>query len=359
MRTLIVLVTAALALTATAAEPDAVPRLPASAEEALVAFRKVDHAAAAKPRRGKTAAAGWEARSRAAWELAAVASDKVPALAALLQDDDRHVRALAASSIGIAGGPDHGPLLVAALEAERNDSVRSVLVGALARTGGDGALEAVEAQQKPGVDQNLQLAIGMARRQLKGGRWDIESIRAEYVEACRTQPGTTQPGTTQPGAPERGKPAPEIALPSFDGPVNLSTMSGSTVLVIFTHGDRATHGVRFLQRLASRRDQLEEWGVRVVVVDPHEKERTKAWAERLRLPFTVCSDPAGRAQAAYGVARQLYVGGEWLPSPTWVLINKQGQLSWSTSCPSDKDQPALGTLLPLIERVKNMERIED
>ena len=332
---------AAVAVAALAADP---PPLPEAAAKCLAEFRAADWSQRLRPQRPDPAPEVWKARVRAEWELGALDPAHRVTLEALLADEDRFVRALAARSLGVLGDEASSPALVEALVQERDKGTRIALVEALGRTGGAGALEAVEAEQKAGADVDVSFAVGIARRQLKGGRWDLASLRAEHEEA-RTAPLA---------AAAVGQPAPEIALPSAAGPVNLSTRRGKVVVLVFSLGDRGDKGTKVLQRLGSQFEQLGRLGAHVVVVAPHEKERTDAWAQRMRLPegtFTVCSDPAARAQAAYGVARQLFVKGEWMPSPGWFVVDPKGKLVWARVGTRDGDEPSLGDLLPVLDDV--------
>ena len=330
---------------------DAAIVLPEEAAEAVAAYRALDHASVARPQRGTAATAGWRERQRAEWELSSLPSTHAGLVAELLADESPHVRRLGARALGLIGREAATPVLIEALAGEKNDGARVALVEALGRSAGEGALAAIEAQQKPGANKSVLYAIGQARRQLKGGAWDLDSIRSEFAEARSVTPAET--------VPARQTKAPELGLPSPDGPVNLSTRAERVVVLVFTHGDRQTHASRFLQRLASKKKQLDEWGVDVIVVDPHEKERTDGWKSRLRLPFTFCSDPAGRAAAKYGLGSQLFVSGEWLPSPAWFVIDRYGDVAWEHVGTSPKDHPPLGNVLPILERVQNNEVIND
>ena len=315
--------------------------VPAAAAPKLDAFRKVGWSDLLKPARGDPAPASWKTRCDAEWTFASLDASAAASLLPLLTDPDRFVRALAARSIGIAQPAGATPALIAALAAEKDKIVRVALVEALGRTGGEGALAAVEAQQSAGADADVALYAGFARRQLKGGAWDIASIRGEHVEAQRAKFD----------AAKFGEAAPEIALPSPSGPVNLSTLKGRIVVLVFAHGDRGGPDAKALQRLTMAQEKLDAWKVSVIVVDPHEKERTKAWAEKQKLPFTFASDPAGRAAATYGVARQLFLGGEWLPSPAWCVIDAEGRFVWRKAGTKPDEQASLGDLLPVLENV--------
>lgn len=330
-----------LAAGAVTAVSEAPPALPAAAAQALAEFRKVPWDERCTPTRPDPAPEGWRQRVLAESALASLPASEVPAVEALLRDSDRHVRALAARALGVASDAKSAPALAAALAAEKDKLARIALIEALARTGGEGALAAVEAQQTPGCDADISFLVGLARRQLKGGRWDVEGIRAEFEEALRAQPSA-----------EVGKEAPELALPGLDKPVNLGPLRGNVVVLVFTHGDRDALGEKVLHRLTMEEKTFERLDVRFVVVDPHEKERTLLWSKKMTMPFlTYASDPAARAATAYGVAKQVVAGGEWQPSPAWFVIDRKGRLVWRKLGRQQRDHASLGELLPVLEKV--------
>ena len=324
------------------------PQLPESARKVLDEFRNIPWGEHLKPERGDPPRDGWQKRLETEWVFGALDDEYVPALEALLKDRERFVRALAARSLGVMASRSSTPVLIDAVNAERDPITRYTMVEALARTGGDGALEAIEALQEPGTPRDLLFIIGTAWRHLKGGRYDTESIRAEHREAVRTR---------IPSA-EKRKPAPELALPSPNGPVNLSVHRGDVILLMFTHGDRGREDGPALNRLQRIERELKVWGVTVIVVDPHEKERTALWQARMRVPYLFCSDPSGRAQGAYGVGRQLVANGEWLPSPGWFVIDRKGRLAWSRIGTKAADLPSVKVLKRVLEDVAHGIRVE-
>ena len=316
--------------------------LPAPALEALTAFRKVAWKDRLKPARGAKLDSGWSTGVRAEWLLGSLERRHRPALEALLTEKDRFVRALAARSLGLQGDPKATPALARALKAERDQLIICSLIQALGRTGGDGALAAVEKLQKPGVAKDVQHHIGLARRQLKGGKWDVDSMRGEHEEAARANVVAVA---------KKGAIAPELGLPSPDGPINLSVLRDKIVVLAFVHGDRGPKDNKVLSRLALRQEYFKRHDVQIVVVVPHEKERTQIWRQRARHAFKVASDPAGRAAAKYGLAKQLLSGSEWLPSPGWFVIDRKGKLVWSRVGTKMGDHASLGDLMPVIKDV--------
>ena len=342
MRIAIASFTVAVLCAAVGLAADAAPKLPAAAAASLDAFRKVPWADRCKPTRGDPAPDGWQDRVKVEAALASLGAKDAPALEWLLVDPDRFVRAQAARALGLTSGAKSAPFLVTALAAERDKLARVAMIEALGRTGGDGALAAVEAQQTPGADADVSFMVGLARRQLKGKAWDIANLRAEAADAASAQFSIAKIGSA----------APELALPSADKPVTLGPYKGKVVVIVFTHGDRDAVGEKVLLRLTTEQARLQKLGVQVILIDPHEKERTAIWAQKMVLPSMVfASDPGARAAAAYGVAKQVVAGGEWQPSPAWFVIDRKGVLVWAKIGRQQSDHASLGELLPVIEKV--------
>lgn len=322
-------------------EAETAHALPPRAAAALAEFRKVPWKDRLKPEHGATAPDGWQQGVKAEWELGSLDAEHLPALEALLTDEDRFVRVLAARSIGLVGEPSATPALAKLLVGESDPIILCTVVQALARTGGDGALEAVESLQKPGINADVQRHVGFARRQLKGGRWDLASIRGEHADAL----------STEISAAKRHEPAPELGLPSPVGPVNLSVFADHVIVLAFVHGDLGPLDNRVLARLELLREFLDLQQIEVIVVVPHEKERAQIWREKTKLRLRIACDPAGRAAAAYGVAKQLFSGSEWLPSPAWFVIDRKGRVAWSRVGTKMGDHASLGDLKPVLEDV--------
>lgn len=336
-RSLLVLV----AVAATAVAADTTTALPASAAAALDAFRRVPWADRCKPVRGDPAPEGWQARVKLTAAFASLDARELPALEALLADPDRFVRAEAARGLGLTGSAKHTPALAAALSKETDKLAKIAMIEALGRAGGEGALAAVEAQEQ-GTDAEIRFAVGMARRQLKGGAWDVANLRAEVAEAALAQFSVAV----------IGRPAPELGLASAEKPVTLGPLKGKVVVLAFTHGDREGHGQKVLQRLDLEKERWTRLGVQFVVIDPHERERTAIWAQKMMLPYvTFASDPGARTASAYGVAKQVVTGGEWQPSPAWFVIDRRGVLVWKLIGRQQAEHASLGDIVPVIDKV--------
>lgn len=327
----------------TDAADSATPELPASAAAALAAFREIDFREARDTLRLPEDAA--RTMLRAEWELCVAAREHADALVPLLSDEHRDVRAVAALAGGLSGSDAVRDALLERVEAETDPLALRRVVEALGRLGGDDALAAVEALQKRTRANEIKRVCATARRQLKGGAWDLESLRGEAAEALARNPLDAESTT----APDVGERAPELAAPSMDGVVNLSAHEGKVVVVGFAWGEDFREDDRVISRLVRRHTWFEGMDVEIVLVVPQEKERAESWQKRLRMPFTVAADPAGRAAAAYGVARRMLHDSEWKPAPAWFVIGRDGNVWWKRIGQKPGDHTSLGILEPAVE----------
>ena len=311
------------------------------ADELLAAFRKIDFVALRKSRTLATDDAARGTILEAEWYLSAHARDLGAWLAPLLADENRDVRALAALGAGLSGSDDLRAVLLERCAVENDAIAHRRVIEALGRLGGDEALAAVEACQKKTTSKDVKAACALARRQLKGGAWDLESVRGEAADALRGTPGAVEPKV--------GERAPELAAPSKDGVVNLSALEGQVVVVAFIWGENEREDARVLSRLVREQPRLTRDKVEVVIVVPGEKERAEDVRRKLNLPFRVAADPMGRAANSYGVARRMLHGSRWMPVPAWFIVGKDGDVWWKRVGKKAGDHASLGMLLPALD----------
>ncbi len=65
------------------------------------------------------------------------------------------------------------------------------------------------------------------------------------------------------------------------------------------------------------------------MIVPHERCRTKWWADKVKGPFVFLADPAFRVSSLYGVAFQMRIHTDTSNTPGTFVIDKQGILRWT------------------------------
>ena len=103
-------------------------------------------------------------------------------------------------------------------------------------------------------------------------------------------------------APTNAPNAPNFVAPGQEGdPVALSALRGRTVILFFYTRDDTPTDTRLITDLRDAYPALKSRGMIVVGVSTDSPETHRDFATRLRLPFTLVSDPNGSIGRAYGV----------------------------------------------------------
>jgi peroxiredoxin len=116
-------------------------------------------------------------------------------------------------------------------------------------------------------------------------------------------------------------------------------------------------------QLRLKKDEIEKLGAEAFVVLAMDVYRTKVFKEENLLlstfkgPFqkekslvyaTALADPAGRASAAYGVARKCVRWGSWVENhPCWFVIDRQGALTYAA-------QPTFATPTSYVDDIERL-----
>jgi peroxiredoxin len=100
-----------------------------------------------------------------------------------------------------------------------------------------------------------------------------------------------------------------------------------------------------MAQLRQRRAELDRWGAVVYDVLPMDLIRSSNFQKTRANGFTTLSDPAGRACAIYGVAKQLFVHHEWVNSPSVFVIDRRGVVTFAHVGTSFSDRPSADVVL--------------
>ena len=142
---------------------------------------------------------------------------------------------------------------------------------------------------------------------------------------------------------ENGTKAPEFTLPDQDGVLHsLSDYRGQKVILYFYPKDN-TAGCT--AQACSYRDllpQFQEKGAVVLGINKDSIASHKKFAEKYSLPFTLLSDPEGKAVEAYGAwqEKKNYGRTYWGIVRSTFLIDEEGTIVKSYEKVKAKDDPA-------------------
>ena len=102
--------------------------------------------------------------------------------------------------------------------------------------------------------------------------------------------------------PQVGAPAPDFTLETTEGPLRLSDLRGSKVVLIFYQEDATPTCTTQLTAFIEDRELLEELGARVVAVSADDLDAHRRFLERLGQPLLpLASDTSLEVARMYGV----------------------------------------------------------
>ena len=105
-----------------------------------------------------------------------------------------------------------------------------------------------------------------------------------------------------------------------------------------------------MAQLRKKKAAIEALGASLYCVVPMDGYRTATFKKGSAGPYVTLSDPAGRACAIYGVAKQLVVHNEWVNSPSMFIVDLKGIIRYSYVGKSWGDRPSANTLLIEIKK---------
>ncbi|MCG8591414.1 MAG: peroxiredoxin family protein [Proteobacteria bacterium] len=121
--------------------------------------------------------------------------------------------------------------------------------------------------------------------------------------------------------------APEISLPSTEGPFSLhERLAESAVLLVFYPKDKTLVCTRQLCNYRDHLSMFEEFGVQVVGINQDALESHEAFSKTYKFGFPLVSDVERKASHAYGALLDLFKLHRVL-----VLVGEDGRIWWRHS----------------------------
>ena len=107
-----------------------------------------------------------------------------------------------------------------------------------------------------------------------------------------------------------------------------------------------------MAQLRQKKAELDRLGAVLYCVLPMDLYRCRTYQKGSAGPYTTLSDPAGRASAIYGAAKQLIVHSEWVNSPSVFIINRKGVITYAKIGNSWGDRPSAATIIEKAKEAK-------
>ena len=104
-------------------------------------------------------------------------------------------------------------------------------------------------------------------------------------------------------------------------------------------------------------DRFDKAGTRILVIDPHERYRSRHFTKRagedpLKPHVPVLADPAHVVSATYGVAFQMKIHTEHSNRPATFLVDREGILRFAHRGEKYSDRPKPSKILAEIEKLR-------
>jgi thioredoxin-dependent peroxiredoxin len=130
-----------------------------------------------------------------------------------------------------------------------------------------------------------------------------------------------------PRPPDVGDTAPDFALASTDGPISLSErLRDGAVLLVFFPKDNTLVCTKQLCNYRDHLSSFESLNVELLAINDDSIATHRAFAEKHKFPFPLCSDPERRVCNAYGA-----LGDLWKLRRVLVLVGEDGRVWWRHS----------------------------
>ena len=100
-----------------------------------------------------------------------------------------------------------------------------------------------------------------------------------------------------------------------------------------------------MAQLRRKKADFDRAGAELICILPMDLVRCRSYQKKSAGPFTTLSDPAGRASAIYGAARQLIVHNEWVNAPSVFVINSKGMITYAHHGNSWGDRPSADAIV--------------
>lgn len=300
----------------------------------------------------------WEVRTMALRDMVRSGVRGIPALIALLADDNVHVRYLAARALGVQRATAAIPGLERLLREDPDSTVRSQSAIALSQIGKKSSLAAMRAALEKDEDRDVKLQAEIAIYALENGKTATPELAAAFAGLDEADFGIAKVGEK----------APDFSLTDTEGNAwKLSDFAGVNPVVlvwIFSVWCPVCHGE--FNDLMNLRDEFEPAGIKVFTLECHDdfaarvmvgKELApehwfskqsfrKGYSEKIWWPHLV--DRAAAVGVKYNVQPMAFaVHAEYINRPTVAIVDKEGVLRFLYRGTFWGDRPTIHEVLAM------------
>ncbi len=300
----------------------------------------------------------WKVRTLALRDMVRAGASGVPALIDALDDDNVHVRYLAARALGVQRATAAVPRLEQLLREDPDSTVRSQSAIALSQIGEKSSLATVQAALEKDGDRDVKLQAEIAIHALKQGKTATPGLATAFAGLDEADFGIAKVGEK----------APDFSLTDTEGKAwKLSDFAGENPVVlvwIFSVWCPVCHGE--FNDLMNLREEFDAAGIKVVTLECHDdfaarvmvgKELApeqwlsrqsfqKGYTEKIWWPHL--ADRAAAVGVKYDVQPMTFaVHAEYINRPTVAIIDKDGVLRFLYQGTFWGDRPSIHEVLKM------------
>lgn len=312
----------------------------------------------------------WRVRILVIRDLVRMGPEGVPKLREGLKDENRHVRHVCVTALGILGAKDAGEDLIKLLIEDSDRIVRCQAAQALGQIGYSKAEAILKKVSEEDESRNLRhrakLALGRLKEGAKSGPEDIKAWSGLDEKTFRQV--------------KVGGAAVDFELKDTKGKVwRLSDFKGKTVVLIWIWADWCPVCHREFHDLLEMEKQLKEANIAVLTIECHDRYRTKVMAEgrdiwgpflkewgpkrlkaieesvlnRRELWWPHLTDVAGSVGAIYGVDPMEFTAhDEWMNRPSTIIVDPNGIVRFAYYGTYWGDRPTIEETFEMIKTNK-------
>ncbi len=284
----------------------------------------------------------WLIRTLAIRDLVRLGPKAVPILSAGLYDENRHVRHICVTVLGILGVQDVSDDLIKLLTDDPDPIVRGQTAQTLGQIGYTDAVPALNKTTKQDKSRHVQHRAKLAIGRLKEGvttNDELIKLWSKLDDKAFRQL-------------EVGKQAPDFELKDVDGKTwRLSDFKNKkTVVLIWIFADWCPVCHREFHDLTQMKKQFEQANIQVFTIECHDRYRCGVMAKGQGFWWPHLVDNAGAIAAMYNVdPMEFIVHDEWINRPSTIIVDIEGVVKFAYYGTYWGDRPTIEETFEMIK----------
>ena len=302
----------------------------------------------------------WRVRTLAVRDLVRLGLPATPPILSAMDDNNAHVRHVAAMTLGIVRATNAVTALEKVLREDNDSIVRSQAAIALGQIGERSSLDAVRTALKEDISKDVRHQAELAAYAIEHGKVATPDLAKAYAALDESKFGRVK----------LGEPAPDFQLPDTEGKAwRLSDFHGKKPVVliwVFADWCPVCHGE--FRELIELREKFQSAAAQVFTLECHDlfpcrvmvgqELEPKYWFSKTSFKDSYTKniwwphlvDRAGAVGAEYGVQPMSFtVHAEWINRPSVVIVDREGVVRFAYYGTFWGDRPSIHQLLAMLQ----------